>query len=408
MLIDNWNKLSVETLTTAIKNSYPEGKELEYKREQDPDNEGHKQTTVGEIISFANASGGDLVIGMVEEDGVASGLWPVDYSNIDDTKLRWIDIIKRNTDPELPQHLLEVKPIEITEEQKEYIDDHASTQTGWVLVIRSKRSWRAPHRETLKHHFYERSAGGKSVLDTGAIRQAMLQGDLLVERAREFRDDRLAAIQADDIAIPLATQPKVALHVIPSNAFSTEGTIDPSAAAHDLNRDQKVRPLLLHPRKHSGSDRFTEDGYLHGQRPANPAHEQFSAYTLTFRSGVIEALTARSYNNPDRGHPYIASGHVRNCLETALPTYIEFLTRQNGAFPYYCFISLVGAKGLPVGNMRVSRSQPDELTVVSKNIARPPATLIESPESDPDPVVDSLLDSLYNVGGRWGEPRTVE
>jgi hypothetical protein len=81
-----------------------------------------------------------------------------------------------------------------------------------------------------------------------------------------------------------------------------------------------------------GMDRYTEDGYLHG-RQSMGSQNTFATYTLTFRSGVIEALTTRSYNDPDQGHPYIASGHVENCLQTALPTYAEFLARHDGAFP---------------------------------------------------------------------------
>jgi hypothetical protein len=408
MLVDDWDELSAETLITAIENSYPEGKELEFKREQNPKNKGHKQSTVGEVVSFANASGGDLVIGMVDKEGTASGLWPKKYDDVDSTKLQWVDIIKRNTDPELPQHLVDVKAIEIGDAHEDYVDDHAPSKTGWVLVVRTKRSWRAPHREKLKRHFYERSAGGKTPLDTGAIRRAMLQGDLVVERAREFRDDRLAAIQANDVAVPLAPQPKVVLHVVPSNAFSTEGTLDPSAAAQSLGTNQDVHPVLLDPnRRHMGRDRYTEDGYLHGQQTRS-SQNTFATYTLTFRSGVIEALTANSYNNPDQGYPYIASGHVENCLQTALPTYVEFLTQQDGAFPFYCFVSLVGAHGMAVGSIRTSMASPDSLSVVSRDIARPPATLIESPKSDLEPVIHSLIDSIHNVGGSWGKPRVID
>lgn len=397
MLTESWEELSVETLLRAIENGYSEGKELEFKRQQNPDQDGHKQTTVGEVVSFANASGGDLVIGIADDEGVTSGLWPVQYDDVDDTILRWIDIIKRNTDPELPQHLVNIEALEITDEHGEYVDDNSPSQTGYVLVFRIQRSWRAPHRETVKNQFYERSSGGKTELDTGAIRQAMLQGELLTERAREFRDDRLAAIRADEVAVPLNSRPKLVLHVVPSNAFSVERLIDPSAASQT---DQTV-PSLLHPRGlDHGWERYTADGYLIA-RPDND--NRYRSYTLTFRSGVIEALTTRSsQTDPD----YINSGHVRNCLEESLPTYKDFLADQGGTFPMYCFLSVIGGQGLPVAIQRTAHQEHDELEVIDRDVARLPAVQIESPQTDLDTIINELLDSLYNASGKAQEMRT--
>ncbi len=407
MLLDNWQNLSMDTLVTAIEDGYPEGKELEFKREQNPDNSGHKQTTVGEVVSFANASGGDMVIGMADEERTASGFWPTHYEDVDETILRWVDIIKRNTDPEIPQHLIEIEEVQVTEDYEEYVAEHSPSKTGSILVMRVQRSWRSPHRETVKNRFYERSSGGKSELDTGAIRRAILQGDLVVERAQEFRDDRLAAIQADDLALPLAPQPKVVLHVVPSNAFSVEGTLDPAAASQGLQPDNNTRPVLLAAdRRHIGEGRYTENGYLHGRMATNPPNT-FATITQTFRSGVIEALTATSYNNPDGGNPLISSGHVENCLETAFPTFIEFLTQQECAYPFYCFISLVGARGASVGGMRDAMGA-GSMGGVSSDIARLPAVQVDSPTSDLEPIIHSLVDSLHNAGGSWGRPRTVE
>lgn len=402
MLSEDWESVSIDTLLRAIENGYSEGKELEFKRQQNPDDPGHKQTTVAEVISFANATGGDLVIGLVDEEGVASGLWPVAYDDVDEVVLRWVDIIKRNTDPELPQHLVEIKPLEVTEEHEEYVDEHAPSQTGFVLVLRIRRSWRAPHRETVKNQFYERSAGGKTPLDTGAIRRAILQGELVAERAREFRDNRLSAIQADDIAAPLLEPPKVVLHVVPSNAFAVDGVVDPAAAESRGGTGDGSAPSLLHPRGIiRGWSRYTEDGFLIGNR-YEQYENRFGSYTLTFRSGVIEALTTRSY--PENGE-YISSGHVRNCLKEALPTYIEFLSQEGGVFPIHCFLSVLDAKELPVGTQRTAHRDHDELEAIDRDVVRLPAARVETPEADLDPVIDVLLDSLYNASGKAGETR---
>lgn len=406
MLIEDWDELSVETVISAIENGYTEGKELEFKRQQNPDERGHKQSTVGEVVSFANAGGGDLVIGVGDEEGQATGLWPVEYDDIDDTVLRWVDIIKRNTDPELPQHLIDIEALEITEEHEEYLDDNARTRTGHILVMRVQRSWRSPHRETMNYQFYERSAGGKSELDAGAIRRAMLQGEVVVDRAKEFRDDRLARIRANDVSVPLLQEPTVVLHVVPSNAFAVEGVVDPTMASPSVGEREETIPSLLSPRGSQGHHtRYTEDGYLSGQR-YDQYENRFGSYTLTLRSGVIEALTVNSYANRD--NEYINSGHVRNCLEASLSDYIQFLSREGGAFPLYCFLSVVGAKGLPVAIQRTSGRDRDELEVIDRDVARLPAVRIETPNEDIDDSIDTLLDSLYKASGKAGETRVQD
>lgn len=402
MFSEDWDDISIDTVIRAIENEYAEGKQLEFKRQQNPEDRGHKQTTVGEVVSFANAAGGDLVIGLADEDGVASSLWPVAYDDIDEVVLQWVDIIKRNTDPELPQHLVDIQALEVTEEHQEFVHDRSPSNFGQVLVLRVQRSWRAPHRETLKHHFYERSAGGKTPLDTGAIRQAMLRGEVVLERAQEFRDDRLSAIQADDVAVPLLQSPKVVLHVVPTNAFSIEGTLNPSSAQPQHGSEDTAIPKALHP---SGIlpaySRFTEDGFLMGSR-YEQYENRFGGYTLTFRSGVIEAVTTSSVPNDGE---YVNSNHVRNCLQAALPTYIEFLFEEEAVAPYYFFLSILGAKGFPVATRRTSGREHDDLEKIDRNVARLPAAQLEDPNADIEDLVDDLLDSLYNVSGRASEPQ---
>jgi len=401
MLEEDFSDIDVNTVIRAIENGYSEGKELEFKREQNPANQGHKQTTVSEIVSFANARGGDLVIGLSDDEGTASALWPTEYDDIDGTILQWIDIVRRNTDPEIPQHLVDIKSIEITQEHTEYVDEHSHYSTGHLLVIRVSRSWRSPHRETLKNQYYERSSGGKSELDAGAIRQAILEQELVTDRAEEFRDDRLAAIQADDIAVPLQDGPKVVLHIFPSNALAERNLLDPSTANNRSNDAAPTVPPLLHPRGTTGGwSRYTEDGYLQANRGGNDP--KFEAYTLTFRSGVIEAMTVNMYaEGPRRIH----AGSVRNCLEKCLPYYLEYLDSQGVAYPIYIFFNVLGAKGIPVGNTREATRVDSQLEVIDRDVVRLPAVLVETPNSDFETTINDLLDYLYNASGKGQETR---
>lgn len=395
MITENWDEISTDDLIRAIINDYSEGRDLEFKREQDPDNPGHQKAVVKEVVSFANSGGGDLVTGI--EEGKATALWPTKYDNIDDTALRWSNLISGNTDPEIPDHLIEIEPIEVTNEHAEYVNDNCPRQDGHVFVIRVEQSWRSPHRDTWNNQFYERGPGGKAELGTEEIRREMLQGKVLIEKAREFRDDRLSTIHSDNVTFSLANDPKVVLHVVPSDAFRPERSVDPSAASPKHSDDI---PRLFHQDRQKGSiTRYTADGHLnaHFDRQYNLCKE----YTLTFHSGAVEAVTARSFKEVN-GNKFISSDHVENCLENTLSGYVDFLYNQDGKFPMYCFLSLLGAKGIMVGTIDSARFQDssDEFKKVDRDVARLPAVRIKTRQEEMSTVISELIDSLYYASGR--------
>jgi hypothetical protein len=397
MIVDNWEDISIETLEDAVEEGYPEGKELEFKRELNPENSGHKAKLLGEVTSFANSGGGDLVVGIVDEEGIATGLWPVQYDDIDTTVDRWVNIIKRNTDPEIPQHLLEIQPISVEGEQGEYVDENCPAPTGHILVIRVRRSWRAPHRETVNNRFYERSASGNSELDTGAIRRAMLQGEVFVERAKEFRDNRISAIAADELPFPLRELPKIVVHLMPSNCFGVEPLIDPQTANPWNTAEGGIAPELLSPNRSRGNwERFTEEGYFLATRQSQ-YENRISKYTLTFRLGTIEAVTtgpAILHSEPN----YISTPNLRNCFEQVLEDYWRFIEDAGGAYPFHLFVSIVGAKGLPACTEDQVR-WPDELKLIDREIVRVPVVVINSPSEDIEEHIDEILDRIANASG---------
>jgi len=397
MIVDDWENLSVETLQDAVDEGYPEGKELEFKRELKPENSGHKAKLFAEVTSFANSGGGDLVIGIVDEEGSATGLWPIQYDDVDTARDRWVNIIKRNTDPEIPQHLIEIQPIYVGGELSEYIDENCPVSTGHILVIRVRRSWRAPHRETVNNRFYERSASGNSELDTGSIRRAMLQGEVFAERAKEFRDNRISAIAADELPFPLRELPKVVVHLMPSNNFGVEPLIDPQNANPWNTAEDEIAPQLLSPNQSKGNwERFTEEGYLAAARQSQ-YENRISKYTLTFRSGTIEAMTtspAVLHSDPN----YISSPNLRNCLEQVFEDYWRFIEDAGGAYPFYFFVSIVGAKGLPVCTEDQVR-WPDELEMIDREIVRIPALIINSPAEEVEEHINQILDRVANASG---------
>lgn len=404
MIEEGWDEITLSTIETLIKTDTREGKTLEFKRELSADKIGHKAKFVGEITSFANDQGGDLVVGIVDKKGTATALWPVELNDPDQTVDQWVNVIKNKTDPPLSQHLVDIKVIDVKQGDSECIDPNGNNK-GEVLVVRVRPSWRSPHRETYNDRFYERSASGKSELDTGSIRRAMLQGQEVVDRARRFRDDRLGSIQVEEGPLRMvAHEPLLVLHSIPSDGFAPGGGIDLEAAT---SRSKTPPVLLDSDRIHTGTyNRYTADGYLTARRDRES--NQTRVYTLTFRSGIVEAVssvaTTLERDERNKGKQYINSQVTRSALENHLPRSVEFLIDQGTAYPIYVFFSVLNGEGCRIGkhNELIREGARHE---IDRDIARLPEVVIETPRNDIDEHINTLMDAIFNASGKSAEPR---
>lgn len=80
-----------------------ESKTLEFKEELNLSTDGDKKKLLKEVSALANASGGYIVFGLEEKNGVASNLQGVTSSDdIDDTVLQLEQIVQGNLDPRIP------------------------------------------------------------------------------------------------------------------------------------------------------------------------------------------------------------------------------------------------------------------------------------------------------------------
>src|SRR6185437_11984325 len=127
--------LRLEAITEAhlqglIDNEVREGRRIEYKETVGGGDE-EKREFLRDVSSFANAAGGDLLIGVAETDGVATGLPGIAKASVDGEILRLENIIRDGIEPRIPG-----------------VATHAVDLAGGanaVLVMRIPRSWAGPH-----------------------------------------------------------------------------------------------------------------------------------------------------------------------------------------------------------------------------------------------------------------------
>jgi len=157
------------------------------------------------VSSFANARGGDLIIGIAAEKGIPVALAPLAV-DADAELLRLGNMARDGLEARIPN--LQLHAVQIA-------------AGGYVLVIRVPRSYRAPHRVIFKglNRFHARSSAGKYEPNVEELRALFAFAPDLAERVRAFRFERIARITAADTPVIMQDNCRLVLHVIPFSHF---------------------------------------------------------------------------------------------------------------------------------------------------------------------------------------------
>jgi predicted HTH transcriptional regulator len=153
---------------------------IEYKQQTYGNTDEARAEFLADISSFANSSGGDLVIGIEEKGGVPTMLMPF-AGNADDELLRLDQMAQSGLQPRISK--LPTKAVCIA-------------GRGSVLIIRAPRSYNPPHRVIFKNknRFWARSGRGKIELDVDQLREIFTRTPQLSDRMRDFRFNRIGRI----------------------------------------------------------------------------------------------------------------------------------------------------------------------------------------------------------------------
>ncbi|RIK34037.1 MAG: hypothetical protein DCC55_33835 [Chloroflexi bacterium] len=153
-------------IEALIEHMVSESKTLEYKESLPGQSREEKKEFVADVLSFANAGGGDLLFGIREirdavgrPTGTPQSITGLPNINIDAEILRLESLLRDTCEPRLSS--LQIRTI-------------AGWPTGPVLLLRVPQSWHAPHRSKLDDRFYSRTNAGKYPLDVAEIRSAFL------------------------------------------------------------------------------------------------------------------------------------------------------------------------------------------------------------------------------------------
>lgn len=376
MINKNLENINEDNLITLIENETLEGKTLDYKESFSGNSDADKKEFLADISSFANSGGGDIIYGIREQKGIPMELVGLDISKEDiDKKILWVDdLVRQGIKPRISG----IKPKAIELKNGKY-----------AIIIRIPKSWRSPHCVTLKDSFkfYARSSNGKYQLDVEELRSAFNFTETIERKIKEFKEERIAKIVADEGQIKQGDGAKIILHIIPLSALNNGSKYDVKLLYNRITNGKGIFPIY-----NSGYDyRINFDGINVFSRVDEKG--KCDSYVQVYTNGIIEAVNTSLLESEDKLIPSLA---YEAELIKSIKIYLDHIKDIGVEFPYFVFITLANIKGYKMitGNSwyRNSKSIDREILMASDIMVEESTVNIENK-------LKPIFDSIWNACG---------
>jgi len=377
MIEKNIKDINKDDIEYLIKNQIPESKTLEYKRSLPSNSDNDKKEFLADVISFANADGGNLIYGIEEENGIPQKIIGFEDRIIDSEKLRLESLIRDGIRPRIIPNI-QIQPIKISDNNN-------------VILIKIPKSFTSPHTIGDKTLFYSRNSAGKYQMDVNELKNAFLFSENISEKIKNFRYKRISEIINEDTPLPLKSKDILVLHLIPIKAFSY------NIFNIDLLKIYRQSEFHTPPLWATGyNERFNLNGLLRYDNSYKPS------YCQIYRNGIIESAVS-NFLFKSEGKNYIPSIYYEKEIIEKIKIYSDFLIKLEVLPPFVIFISMLGIKGSSMGVDRRERVIVDLKSFYKDNILLPDI-LIESKEVLTDyqsiaKKIQPIFDMVWNAYG---------
>lgn len=381
MLAKPIEAISAEDIDSLVANEVKEGLTLDYKRDLVADTKDDKREFLADIASFANGRGGDIVFGLGDRrdgNGQSTGVPEfvgVSVANEDELKKRMQSWIDSGIEPQVPNVRMRL----------------VECESGNVFIVRIPKSWAAPHmvKFQVRPAFYARNNVGKYPLGMNEIRALFTDQVGLTESIRNFRNYRIAQIEASETPIALEKGPKIVMHMLPVSSFLG------GASAFDLGSMSKnhdlIRPLYwdLH------NYRINIDGFLSYSNDGG--NGSVNSYAQFFRDGKIEYVESGLLapgENPAHGIPYLCS--ESEMMKTVTQS-LNLYKKAQVVPPVVIYVALLNVKGLTINpgrNYFVRRTHP-----IDREMLMLPEVVANDFDVAVDELIKPVLDAIWNACG---------
>ena len=327
MLINEifYKQWTEEDLHTLLSNDdFREGQFLDYKRTFDfleAADKNQKAKTKNElrndVCSFANADGGDLIVGISEKNGLASGINPIKIDNIDRFEL------------ELRNALLPIQPA-VPPVDFAFIP---AADKGYVVVIHIEKGMLKPYitvEDQTAFRFFIRRGNGKEPMSYSEISNNFLHAASLAAEIKRFRAERISELLEDNPGM------FGVIHVIPAT-FTNPADLIPIC---DLCKEGKVPIPIQLNNFIRGRMLPNVDGVWF---PSEDGKRDFQILRL-FNNGSVE-LKEDFYTQMYKDEKFLMSDEFIQSIGEVVEGTAEIYKALNRNPSVYICTSIIGCKG---------------------------------------------------------------
>jgi len=318
-----------EDLENLVKNKKQEDTFLDFKRDMYGKTDTDKKELLKDVSAFANGSGGEIIIG-IEEDNFsqAKSLYGFTSNNIAIEKNRIEQIIMNGLEPKLDT--FKVRYINLSNNR-------------YAMIIRIEHSPLFPHMVSYQrfNKFYMRKSDKNLLLDVYELRNLFLKSENFMQEIRKYNNDNIEKIISGKTIVPTVNAPKILINFIPFDAFTKQNYLDLAKSDVKMNFPEQ---------------RINFDGLLAYQMD----DKGINSYCQLYRNGVIEFLSSSNKVFGEIDNPFNILTTPENSRLKVIyggkNGYEYYLIRKSYEFikilkkfrvqpPIYLFVSILGAKG---------------------------------------------------------------
>lgn len=362
--------MTPDQIRSLVHAKAPETISLEFKRDLPQDGKEFSR----DVCAMANAQGGTILFGIAEKAGCADTIHGVSSDNIDREILRLTDILRSGIEPRLLR--FEISSIAVDEQT--------------VLEVAVQQSMFRPHQVVAggDRRFYVRHNSGKAIMSLDEIRDSFVNSAAVLDRARVWRSQRMAALSNDAEVKLDRSNIWLAIHLCPLTAFSA------SATRFDPQSQYKYREYPLRTPADLGNGR---PNYL-GWRIVGRDHDQnIYDYVQIYRDFRIEVVMRAGDVQQKTGTKVLWAGVNETQIFEWLERFQKWASHFEYPFPALCFVSLMETSKSAIID-DYNRYETDEVTLLLE------PSLIESVDFAPRTVLRATYDHLYQSYGFASSP----
>lgn len=370
----NFDDINEGDIKSLITTGIAEGPLIDFKEASYGRTDNDVREFLKDVSAFANTSGGHLLIGVKEVEGVASEIVPLTLADPDAEILRLENLLRDGLEPRIVGARIR----------------WVSVPGGGVIVVRVPRSWQPPHRVSIRNtnRFYVRNSGGVHEASVHELRTMFSAGSTAMEQCLRFRHERLAKVEAGEAPVALAADNgRTYIHIVPLAASGGLGEVSLEDCERDLNS-------LIPPRSGSGFNiTFNFEGLV-----AYCGGDQCFGYVQQFRNGCIEAVQSGAVMER-HGKKIIPAVDFSNFIFGKLPLYLNGLKRRDVVPPLIAMVTLTGVERAALGVHASWGFMEPQL--IRHSVLELPPTIIEDYGSTEhyQKLLRPAFDALWNAGG---------